>query len=36
MYIYIYIYIRKALKKYAVNAQEEDNVRAFSRKKDSS
>ena len=36
MCVCVYIYIRKALKKYAVNAQEEDNVWAFSGKKDSS
>ena len=35
MYTYTHIYIRKALKKYAVNALEKDHVRAFSRKKDS-
>ena len=34
IYIYIYIPIEKALKKYAVNALEEDHVRAFCRKKD--
>ena len=36
MYIYIYIPIEKALKKYAVNALEEHHVRTFSRKKDPS
>ena len=38
-YIYIYIYkiaIEKALKKYAVNALEEDHIRAFYCKKDPS
>ena len=33
IYIYIYIPIEQALKKYAVNTLQEDHVRAFSRKK---